>query len=592
MKTILSKEQIRTLIQKPSNQVLLDKALLNEKALQHFYDNSAPELIYAKVRPLLTAQKFSKFKEVYKNHSQTVVDRIKKHYRKVFTAPGRQMVFDFGTNTDLEEGFQIQRRSMFEGTSDNEYFKETASKLALTQPNSIYVVGTVEADGEEHIRIQHVPLKNIHDVKADVTRIRYCIIKQTFHDHSGKKERFFVYDDVFFSVWIKSSSGVIIDPTWGTEPQPHNNSECPVTWVYDDNMSTTNNVFKKSVYNDSLKDMYEYNIIKTFYQNYKYFGAFGKEVKTESRCTYNNIQDNVKCDGRGTLSPTRPDIAFNYPLGTNACPSCKGKNKGVMGEIIEVPIQQQGNVDLLTNYQKLNYRIEADSTILQFHKDDEKDLKQALLIDVIGEGYGQSYKGQALNEDQVASNFDDQETNLNYFKDRIEKAWGFCLDRAGEIYAPESFVRSEVKLGNKYFLKPIDQLYQELEALYKGTNNSALIEQKQQEILLTENKNDINTIKRYELVRILKPFNSFPLTYIENNRQALSQSQPKAVHMFDNFDQVMAIFEHKFGKVESIIMDEFNSGFIIKNLLAKFNEILVELNPIEDVKPDKGTEGS
>jgi hypothetical protein len=592
MRIVLSKEQIRALIQKSAHESLLKEARENENLLQQFYDNSHPELVFNEVKPLLTGQKFNKFKVVYKNHAQTLVDRIKKHYQRVFTSSGKSMTYDFGMNEDIRSAFLIEKQTMFEGTSDGEYFSETGSKLALTQPNSIYVVGSGEDEnGELKIKVKHIPLDSIHDIKASIKGIRYCIIKQKVSGEKGVNFRFWVYDDVFFSVWIEGANGITIDPAFGTEMIPHNNSVCPATWVYDDNMTTTENVSKKSVYNDSTKDLMEYNIIKTFYQNYRYFGAFGKEVMPETRCSFKDTGANVKCNGTGTLSQIDPGLAFQFPLKTSDCPSCKNKNSGVMGEIFKIPIQQQGNVELMNNYSKLNFRIDADSKILEFHKSDISEFKQSILVDSIGDGYGDTYVNQAINQDQVASNFDTQETNLNYFKHRIEKPWQFCLERAAEIFAPESFERIIIKLGNKYFLKTIAQLYDELVLLYKGTNNSALIEQKQFEILMTENKNDIQTIKRFELVRVLKPFSSFPLEYITDNRQALQQSQPTAIAMFDNFDQVLAIWEIENGKIESMIMDEVNTGLLIKKLIAKFKEILTKINPIQDVPDTTNTTG-
>lgn len=587
MKTVLSKGEIRALIQKSAHQSLLAKARENEKVLQQFYDNSFPELIYDQVRPLLTSQKFEKFKIVYKNHSQNLVDRIKKHYQRIFSASGKSMVYDFGKNENIKHEFLEQKQTMFEGTSDTKYFADAGSKLALTQPNSVYVIGSKIVDDKQKILVKHVALNSIHDIGANVNGVRYCIVKKKVTNQKGVSFRYWVYDDMFFSVWVEGSSGIVIDPDWGVDPIPHNNSVCPVTWVYDDNMKTTENISKKSVYNDSTKDMFEYNIIKTFYQNYKYFGAFGKEVKPETRCNFTDSQSNVRCNGTGTLSPIDASKDYRFPLKTSTCPDCADKNKGVMGEIHEIPIQQQGNSEMLANYNKLNFRIDADSNILKFHADDSAALKRAIMVDSIGEGYGQANNNQAINQQQVFANFDDQESNLNYFKQKIEKSWEFCLDRAGEIFAPESYERIVIRLGNKYFLKTIEQLYSELESLYKGTNNSALIEQKQIEILLTENKNDFHTMRRFELVRVLKPFSSFPLNYIMTNRQTLEQSQPKAMLMFDNFDQIMAIFEQQFGKLETMFVDNSTSGLFTKNLINKFNQLLLELNPQENVKRER-----
>jgi hypothetical protein len=248
-----------------------------------------------------------------------------------------------------------------------------------------------------------------------------------------------------------------------------------------------------------------------------------------------------------------------------------------MGEIHEIPINQQGNEALISNYQRIHFRVEADSTILEFHNNDVAGLKQSILIDTIGEGYGESYKGQAINEDQVRSNFDDQESNLNHFKHRIESSWEFILNRVGELVAPESFEKTFYRLGTKFFLKTVDQLYMELEQIYKGSNNSSIIQDKQLEILLTENQEDVDSIQRYDMIRVLKPFSTFPLSYVEGARQSLETRQPRTMLLYDNFDQVLSIFEARNGRLENMVIDEFNTDLLINNLFSIFGEILNEL---------------
>lgn len=580
MKLVLSEEQIKELIKKPLSRPILEKAAKQEQKLRQYYDNSfKEEVIYNNVSPLLTSQKFSKFKIVFKNHPQTLVNRIERHYHKVFTARGKSFSFDFGNDQDAESDFISKTRNMFEGMDGSQFFRDKGSKLAITQPNSVYLLGSkIDEVGEEIVIVKHVKLKNIHDIMADVRGIRYVIFKFEEKINGKQVDKFWVYDDLFYSAWIKDANGLHLDNDITPTLILHNNSVCPVTWVYDDNENTQEEISKKSILTDSLKDFLEYSIMKTFYTNYKYFGAFGKDFEPETRCDFKDTTNNVQCNGSGILLRIDQDKIFSFPGNVAACPNCQGKNDAVMGKVVKIPIQQQSNEVLISNYRNMNFRIEADHNLLTFHNGDIAELKKQILIDVIGEGFGQMNNNQAINQTQVVANFDDQESNLNFYGSKIEKAWDFLLTRAAELIAPESFNTLSVRLGKQYFLKTTGQIQDELKGLYEGTNNDALINQKQVELLLTDNKNGNDMLKRYELVRVLKPFSSYPLSYITENRANLQLLYPNRIMLFDNFDTILARFEVKFGKLETLFIDTFNSDLVIKNMIAKFNDILQDIN--------------
>lgn len=571
LKKVLSEEQIRKLLEKPAHSKTLEKAISAQALLEQHYSNNNKELVYSAVQPLLTAQKYARFKQVYKNHAQTVVNKIERHYGKVFEAFGNVTTIDIVGNPTATQQFKEQLETIFSGQSDEDYFKQNAVKHALIEPNSVYIVGsTLDENNDIQLKAKHIKVKDIHDIETDKSGVQYIIIK---HGEERKPEtRYFVYDCMNYSVWKQTSSGFMLDDEYTAKLTPHGNTCCPATFSFHDDVELDNNSFKKSILWDSSKDLLEYSILRTFYSYYKYFSAFGRDIKPQTRCNYSDKNNNVSCNGFGTLQPI--DQSSIHKGSGTSCPNCAGKNKDVWGEIVEIPINQQTNEVLINNYSKLNFRIEADTNILEFHSDDVVRLKQEITNDVIGEGYGKSYNNQAVNEDQVRSNFDDQESNLTFFKTNIEKTWEFILCRAVEIFTPESEYIINKRLGDKYFLKSTEQLYQELESLYKGTSNSALIEQKQTEILLTENKNDVETMQRYQIVKALKPYSTFPLTYIEKNRVSLSLNQ---LRMYDNFDQVMTIFESRNGKLEGMVIDQTNIGLVITNLNSIFNEILNEI---------------
>lgn len=572
----MKEAEIKRLLGKPQNADKLLIAQEDQKLLEQFYSNKHPELIFNTVKPLLTKNKYNKFRDVHRNHPGSIFSKVEQHFSRIYNSHGRITTFDFSGRDEVKALFLEQKKGLFSGISDEDFFKRESNKIALTQPNSVYIVGSVMGDsGKVSAKVKHIPLSNIHDVSADHAGIRYIII--TF----GKKdeERFFVYDDVNFSVWKRSVNGFIIDNEMVPGITPHNSKVCPAIFAYNEPKESQGHILQKSIVTPSVTDMEEYSILKTFYTHYKHFSAFGTQVKPATRCGHSDHENNYICEG-GILNPIDPDIPYSFPANSNVCPNCSDKNTGLWGETHIIPIQQQGNEVIVSNLSKMHFRIEADKGILEFHKEDIESLRRTILNDIIGEGYGESFKSQAVNSDQIGSNLDSQEAKLDYFKAKVETVWEFLLQRTADIVDPLSDYRIEVKLGNKHFLKTIQQLYKELESLYKGTSNSAIIQQKQIEIMLTENRNDAMTMQRFDIVKALKPFSSFPLEYVSKNRGSLGVDQ---IRMFDNFDQVLAIFEHRFNKIESMVIDKENIATVIGNMKQKFESILIEVaGPIPD----------
>lgn len=577
---ILQETKILELLAKPKNGEKLQKALENQQELKHFSFGSTPDLVFNKIEDILTSDKLDTFKKVYKNHPQTLINQIVTHYKKIYEAHGRVFAFDFGKNVEAEVKFDLLREKIYNQVDDTKYWKDFAHELVFTEPNSVFLTGI----GYESVpQIKRIKLENIHDVEATEAGIQYLIVKEVVKTETTKYNRFWIYDELNYYVYRESPNskdGFEKEVVFSEDDEitymegPHGAKRCPAHFLYDVNETSDDFIVKKSPISDSIKDLYSYTILRTFYENYKYFSAFGKEIEAETRCEYTDHLLKVKCKN-GWLESTEID----HPVTPKECPNCR-KNKNVMGRIVKIPLNQQNNEEFLKSLPNMFTKIDADTTILEFHSEDIEKIKGEILSDCMGSGYGQSYRQQAVNEDQIKSNFEEQEANLNYFKQKIEAAWAYNLARAGEMFS-DSFLGLSINLGNKFFLKSTDQLYAELELLYKGTSNFATIQNKQYEIVLTENKHNEAFLDRHKIISVLQPFSLLPQSYVAENRAMLMQTQPYMLRMYDNFGQVLALFEFTNGRVENFGINiesddpEKNAKNLrIDKLISNFKEIL------------------
>jgi hypothetical protein len=610
---ILNEVQIQKLLKKPANSASLEEARKNEHELREFAVKKKQKLVFADVEKILVSAKYEKFQVVHKNWTKALINKVETHYSRIFDAFGRVFDFNFGTNIADHVAFkELRTTTLFEGQGDETYFRNFAHKKAIQEPNSVFLTGF---NDNMEIQVKHIKLSRIFDIEASPSKIEYLIIVQQMKLEDGTKfKRFFVYDDIQVSIWDETNDGHVAVPIGEVIQMPdgsfqqeifalHGNNQVPAVFAYDENMGSDddgeaeNFIIKKSILSDSIPQLYAYSILKTFYLNYKHFGAFGKSFRTETRCNFVDESANVKCSS-GKLVPLNAQKAHKPIGGSYDCPACNGgqKNQEAMGEVIEIPINQQGNPDLVANFTKLNFRIDADKGILEFHTQDVEKMKNGILADIIGDGFGESYKQQAINADQVRMNFDDQESNLNHYKHKIEKVWNMSETFAAELFS-ESFIDLTVSLGTRFFLKTNDQLYSELKLINETSSDQAAVDMKNMEIFLTEYRNNKNLIERQRVLKVLKPFSWLPIDYVTNNRAELQTNQMGSVQMYDNFGQVLAAYEFAFGPIENAFLNaNFQSPAAKMAQLSKINDKFKEiLNEIllsnEGQRPEPGPEG-
>lgn len=560
----LEPEQIQKILKKPKNANLIKLAVERHEELKHFYTDFKPELVFKKVSQLLTPEKMDSFRTVYKNHAKALINKVVTHYQKVYEAHGRVFDFDFKNGIKDLTKFTEVRKSLYRGKSDNDYWQENGHKLCFVEPSSLHLKGL---DKSGNPIVMKVPIEAVYDIEANEGGIEYVIILEKKEDD----KYYHVYDQENYYVYESSSDGFrIAESEDGFMAGPHNAGRCPIDFIYDDDETTDNFIVKRNPISDSIPSLYSYVILRTFYENYKYFAAFGREIKPEARCDYKDHSRGLECYG-GMLAPMSLDVTLENP---EECPSCsKKKNKSVMGEIYEIPINMQSNPDFIKALPNLYHRYDADSNVLKFQAEDIDNLKKEITDDCIGVGFSMGgTRTTAINMDQVRSNFDDQESNLVWFSKNIENTWSADLQTISNILNYKSDIN--LKLGRKYFLKSTSELYGELKVLQESTSSEALIGYKIEEIAMTENKHNERFLLRKRILDILQPYSSFTSKYVSDNRESLS---PESVLMYNRFSEVLSEFEFLNGRVETFGVEIEDKSRRIELIKTEFYKILNQI---------------
>lgn len=545
-------EEIKKVILKPENEESLKTAKLMEKQLSHFFTGQhVDDVIFIPVGKILTDKKYTVFKNTYKTWTKPIVNRVKTHYGKVFTASGGRVtnVFEGSESEEKQLAFNEMLTTVYTGVPDFKYWESIGINLSFYTPNSTFI--TAQKDGE--IVIKHAPLDSVRSVKCDESGIRHIVYCYEQKVNGDTQKVYYSYDDLNFYALTHGQDGklqVMTSTDGSLMAGPHGAKKNPVTFVSSELVEGAADhgfVLRKSRITDSIGDLFSYAVLKTFYLSYKYYGAFGKEIKAQTRCNYKSEELNIRCDGRGNVMALNPELSS--VIGDGTCPQCATKNTGILGEIVSIPIEMQGEKNFVANISQMFQRIDADTGILEFHSSDIEALEAKIKTDCIGRGFGSAINNQAVNRDQVRVSYDDIESNLNEFSRYLTQTWNYSVNRAGEMYSSE-FRKYHRVLGKKYFLKSSRELIEELGKLAQVTNDQALIDIKTHELIETETRNNPKAEKRAQRIRQVKPFNDFSLNYMAANQDGMRLINADAVDLFFNFNQVLSIFESEHGRLE------------------------------------------
>ena len=565
--------EIQEAIKKQASKDSLSKAQKHQERLKFIIDGKNKELLFEQVGKRLDNEsgKFDAFKHDFKNEAQTVTDSIITHYSRIYESHGRVFDIDFGNNVSVEVVVAEWKNIAFDGVSISEYTEEYGHRYAFAEPNSIFLVGWKE----NAPCIKRYALEKIHDVKASEKGIEYVIF------HSERKNvlqtviEYHVFDDLNYYIVQKNGDQLMV-----FEPQEHGANKCPACFagignLYDDDFIVQASPLSKSI--EKLETLVKFDV---FFTMYKYRSAFDTQIRPEPSPHKGKEQTGFVPAMEGATRESNAMLIKTMNKGNSGLES-----SDILGRVITLPYEfsmSKDKVDALINSIQ---NIPANVDILKY-QDEFLDIQKSSIFDsAIGRGFGDAYRSQAINSEQVALNYDDQETNLNRFKGKVEKSINYLLVCSGQMVS-ESFVSVNWRLGNKHFLKSEKELYAELEQLYKATGNFAAIRQKQEEIFLTKNRHNPNAIQLYQLICVLQPFSGKPVSWIETNKDMLWQRQPDAMTLYANFDVVIGRFELQYGAIEQF-------GIAMQNQKARVDRILSEFNKIIDeyVNEQEATSG-
>lgn len=497
----LDLNQIKQILQRPSKKQLIKKASLMQKRLRFHTEtniavsdiNQPTTLFLDWVSHLLPKDKYNIFLHLFKYPLPTpaVAEDVYRELERVFYSRNSSSSYQF-TDSELAEDWQNFRRS---NLNEPEIWKTTGWKRMQVSPNSVLIVDlpTQQNTFRPEPYFYWLEIEDVIDYETpDGTAISWIVFKQP-------ENKIAVFDDVSIRVYQLNEkneiSGLVSEAV-------HNLGFCPARFFWTTQLNEKNRELKKNPITKELSNLDWYLFFSISKQHLDLYAPYPIYSAYEADCHYENNETGDYCDG-GFLRNSKGDWKFLADGTLEKCPCCGNKRIAGPGSFLEVPVPNvsEGIADLRNPVQITT--IDKDS--LDYNVDECVRLRNDIIISVVGSGGTVSEK-EAINETQVAANFEAKTAVLNALKTNFEQAQKFVEDTICKLRYGEAFISSSISWGTEFYVFTVKELYDKYKQAKDNGASEAELDAISQQIIEVEYRNNPLVMQRMLILKQLEPY--------------------------------------------------------------------------------------
>ena len=497
----LELNQIKQILQKPSKRQVIQKAVNMQRRLRfHTETNIAvsdinqPTTIFLDwVKHLLPNDKFNIFLQLFKFPLPTpaVVEDVYRELERVFYSRNSSSSYQF-TDSELAEDWALYRKS---NLNEPEIWKTAGWKRMQVSPNSILVIDLpqVQTTSRPEPYFYWLEIEDVIDYETpDGTAINWIVFKQP-------ENKIAVFDDTSIRVYLLNEkneiSGIVSEAN-------HNLGYCPARFFWTTQLNEKNKELKKNPITKELSNLDWYLFFSISKQHLDLYAPYPIYSAYEADCHYENNETGDYCDG-GFLRNSKGDWKFLADGTLEKCPCCGNKRIAGPGSFLEVPVPNvsEGIADLRNPVQITT--IDKDS--LDYNVDECVRLRNDIIISVVGSGGTVSEK-EAINETQVAANFEAKTAVLNALKTNFEQAQKFVEDTICKLRYGEAFISSSISWGTEFYVFTVKELYDKYKLAKDNGASEAELDAISQQIIEVEYRNNPLVMQRMLILKQLEPY--------------------------------------------------------------------------------------
>lgn len=579
----LDLSQIKEILLGPKKTQIIHKATLMQKRLRFHTetniavsDISQPATIFLDwVRTLLPKDKYKTFLHLFKYPLSTpaVVEDVYRELERVFYSRNSSSSYQF-IDSELEDDWADYR---IQKLNEPEIWKTEGWREMQVSPNSILVVDlpVEQTTSRPEPYFYWLEISDVIDYESkDGVTLEWIVFNQP-------NNRIAVFDDTSIRVYQLNDKREI--KSLVTEAV-HNLGFCTARFFWSTRLNEKNVDLKKNPITKELSKLDWYLFFSTSKQHLDLYAPYPIYSAYEAECNYENNETGDYCDGGFLRNRNDND---NYKIladGTIAtCPCCGEKRIAGPGSFLEVPVpnQNEGIADIGVPV----HITTVDRDSLDYNVDECRRLHDDIVISIVGAGGTVSEK-EAINETQVAANFESKTSVLNSLKVNFEQAQKFVEDTICKLRYGSAFISSSINWGTEFYVFTVKELYAKYELAKTNGMTESELDAIIQHILEVEYRNNPQILQRMLILKQLEPYPHKTLDEILRLSGA-GLLDKKKVLLKLNFSSYIDRFER-----ENINIVSFGTNISLKDKINIITKKLLDYVNEEQITAPAGAPGA
>lgn len=497
----LDLNQIKQILQKPTKRQVIQKAANMQKRLRFHTEtniavsdiNQPTALFLDWVRNLLPKDKYNIFLQLFKFPLSTpaVVEDVYRELERVFYSRNSSSSYQF-TDSELAEDWADYRKNKL---NEPDIWKTVGWKKMQVSINSILVVDLpqVQMSARPEPYFYWLEIEDVVDYEmVNDTEFKWIVFRQP-------NRRIAAFDDTYIRVYQLNEKNEIASLV---SEATHNLGYCPARFFWSTQLNEKNKDLKKNPISKELSNLDWYLFFSISKQHLDLYAPYPIYSAYAADCNFENNETGDYCDG-GFLRNSSGEYKILNDGTVEKCPCCSEKRIAGPGSFLEVPIpnQAEGIVDMRNPVQITT--IDKDS--LTYNVEECVRLRNDIIVSIAGSGGTVSEK-EAINETQVAANFESKTSVLNALKTNFELAQKFVEDTICRFRYGSDFISSSISWGTEFYVFTVKELYNKYEQAKTNGASESELDAITQQILEVEYRNNLLVLQRMLILKQLEPY--------------------------------------------------------------------------------------
>lgn len=523
--------------------------------------NRSAQLFLDWVSHLLPKDKYNIFVHLFQYPLPTsaVIDDVYRELERVFYSRNSSSAYQFTSSELLEDWLNYKKNVLHEP----DIWKTEAWKQLQVSPNSVLVVDLPkqQMSFRPEPYFYWLDIDNVIDyefVDKSITDFKWLVFKQPEH-------RIAVFDSTSIRVYQLNEKNEI--ESLLTEAT-HNLGFCPARFFWSTPINEKYPDIKKNPITKELSRLDWYLFFSISKQHLDLYAPYPIYSAYEADCNFENNETGEYCDG-GFLRNADGEYEINADGTVKKCPCCGEKRIAGPGSFLEVPVpnQTEGIADMRNPVQITT----IDKNSLEYNVEEVRRLHDEIVVSVVGAGGNAAVsEKEAINETQVAANFESKTAVLNTLKTDFEQAQKFVEDTICKLRYGDNFISSSISWGTEFYVFTVEELYSKYKSAKESGATETELDAIMQQILEVEYRNNPLVLQRMLILKQLEPYPHKTLDEIMKLYNA-SLLNVNHVKLKVNFSELISKFE-----CENIDIVEFGSSLPLREKIKIIRDKLLE----------------